>query len=163
MDVLVCNAAYAPATLLLTMTSASVLEAVLRTNVVGSYVVCREVAKAMMLQKSGRIINVSSMAVGLHQEGTSAYAASKSAIVEFTKILAKEVAPLGVTCNVMAISMYMTEAVDVLGAAVIARALGQLTFKRPLTMPEICNVVAFFAAPESGCITGQVLQLGLVN
>ena len=162
-DVLVCNAGLAPANLLLTMTGSDVLEPVLRTNVAGTYYVCREVAKVMMLQRSGRIITVSSMAVGLHEEGTSAYAASKSAVVEMTKILAKELVSFGITCNVMAPSMLMTEAVEALGEAVIARALGRLTVKRELTIEEICNVVSFFIAPESSCITGQVIHMGLVT
>jgi 3-oxoacyl-[acyl-carrier protein] reductase len=162
-DVLVCNAGLAPAALLLTMTPGEVLEPLLRTNVSGTYYVCREVAKVMMLQRSGRIITVSSMAVGLHEEGTSAYSASKSAVVEMTKILAKELAPLGVTCNVIAPSMVMTEAVEALGESVAARALQKLTIKRTLTIEEICNVISFFAAPESACITGQVIHMGLVS
>lgn len=162
-DVLVCNAGLAPANLLLTMTSGEVLESLLQTNIAGTYYVCRESAKVMMLQRSGCIITVSSMAVGLHQEGTSAYAATKSAVVEITKILAKELAPLGITCNVMAPSMIMTNTVEGLGEAVAARAMEKLTFKRTLTIEEICNVVSFFAAPESRCITGQVIQMGLVN
>ena len=161
-DVLVCNAGLASATHLLTMTPGEVLEPLLRTNISGTYYVCREVAKAMMLQRSGRIITVSSMAVGLHLEGTSAYSASKSAVVEMTKILAKELAPLGITCNVMAPSMIMTEAVEALGEDVINRALEKLTIKRKLTIEEICNVISFFAAPESSCITGQVIHMGLV-
>lgn len=162
-DVLVCNAGLAPAALLLTMTPGEVLEPLLRTNVSGTYYVCREVAKVMMLQRFGRIITVSSMAVGLHEEGTSAYSASKSAVVEMTKILAKELAPLGITCNAIAPSMVMTEVVEALGEVVAARALEKLTIKRTLTMEEICNVIAFFAAPESACITGQVIYMGLVS
>jgi len=162
-DVVVCCAAYAPATLLMTMTPGSVLDPVLRTNVAGTYYVCREAARVMMLRRSGRIITVSSMAVGLHQEGTSAYAASKSAIVEMTKVLARELAPTGITCNVIGISMFMTEAVEVLGPTVIQRALDKLTIKRTVTIEEICNVIAFFTAPESSCITGQVVQMGLVT
>jgi 3-oxoacyl-[acyl-carrier protein] reductase len=162
-DVLVCNAGIAKAATLLTMTSAEMLQEALRTNVTGTYLVCREVAKAMMLQRSGRIITFSSMAVGLHEEGTSAYAASKSAVVEMTKILAKELAPMGITCNVIAPSMYTTSAVAALGEQVAAQSLHKLTIKRRLTIEEICNVVAFFAAAESACITGQVIQMGLVS
>ena len=161
-DVLVCNAGLAPAALLLTMTAGEVLESLLRTNVSGTYYSCREVAKVMITQKFGRIITVSSMAVGLHEEGTSAYSASKSAIVEMTKVLAKELAPLGVTCNVIAPSMVITDAVKALGEAVIARALEKLTIKRTLTIEEVCNVISFFAAPDSVCITGQVIHMGLV-
>jgi 3-oxoacyl-[acyl-carrier protein] reductase len=162
-DVLVCNAGLAPAALLLTTTSGEVLESLLRTNVCGAFYACREVAKVMMLQGSGRIITMSSMAVALHEEGTSAYSASKSAIVEMTKILAKELAPLGITCNVIAPSMFATEAVAALGETVIAHALNRLTIKRKLTIQEIANVVSFLAAPESSCITGQVIHLGLVS
>jgi 3-oxoacyl-[acyl-carrier protein] reductase len=161
-DVLVCNAGLAPAALLLTMTAGEILGPLLRTNVSGTYYTCREVAKVMIMQKFGRIITVSSMAVGLHEEGTSAYSASKSAIVEMTKVLAKELAPLGVTCNVIAPSMIITDAVKALGDAVIARALEKLTIKRTLTIEEVCNVISFFAAPDSVCITGQVIHMGLV-
>ena len=161
-DFLVCNAGHAPADLLMTMTPGAVLMDLLQVNVAGSYYVCREAAKAMMLQRSGRIITLSSMAVGLHEEGTSAYSASKAAIVEMTKILAKELAPAGITCNVIAPSMLMTDAVEVLGEEIIQRALGKLTIKRTVTIEEVCNAVAFFCAAESGCITGQVLHMGLV-
>jgi 3-oxoacyl-[acyl-carrier protein] reductase len=161
-DILVCNAGHAPANLLMAMTPGDVLEDLFRTNIAGSYYVCREVSKVMVLQKSGRIITTSSMAVGLHEEGTSAYSASKSAVVEMTKIMAKELAPLGITCNVIAPSMFMTDAVQNLGDKVIDRALDKLTIKRKLTIEEICNVVTFFADPASSCITGQVIHMGLV-
>lgn len=163
LDVVVCNAGLVPASLLLTMTPGETLEPVLRTNIAGTFYVCREVARAMTLQKSGRIITMSSMAAGLHEEGTAAYAASKSAIVEMTKVLAKELAPLGITCNALAPSMTATDAVEALGDAVKARALEKLTIKRQLTIEEIGHAVAFLAAPESACITGQVIHMGLVT
>lgn len=160
-DVLVCNAGLAPS-FLLVMTPGEVLEPLLDTNICGTYYVCRGIAKLMMKRREGRIITVSSMAEGLHLEGTSAYAASKSAIVEMTKIFAKELAPFGITCNVLAPSMIMTEAVEALGEKVIKSALSKLTIKRKLSMEEICNVISFFIAPESRCITGQVIYMGLV-
>ncbi len=161
-DILVCNAGYAPANLLMAMTPGSVITELLQVNVAGSFYVCREVSKLMLLQRSGRIITTSTMAVGLHEEGTSAYSASKAAIVEMTKIMAKELAPAGITCNVIAPSMLMTGAVADLGQDIIDRALAKLTIKRTVTMEEICNVVTFFSAPESSCITGQVIHMGLV-
>lgn len=161
-DVLVCNAGHAPANLLLNMTPGAVLTDLLQVNVAGTFLVCREVSKVMLLQRSGTIVTVSSMAAGLHEEGTSAYSASKAAIVEMTKVMAKELAPAGITCNVLAPSMLMTDAVEELGEAVVERALGKLTVKRPVTVEEVCNVVSFYAAPESRCLTGQVLYMGLV-
>ena len=161
-DVLVCNAAYAPANALFLSTPNEMLNEVMDTNVRGTYLVCREVAKVMMIQKSGRIVTVSSMAVGLHAEGTSAYAASKSAIVEMTKILAKEMARFGITCNVIAPSIVQTDSVKALGDKVVERALSQLTIKREVTMGEINNVVDFFVSHESRIVTGQVIHMGLV-
>lgn len=161
-DLLVCNAGHAPANLLMTMTSGAVLTDLLQVNVAGTFYVCREVSKAMLLQRFGAIVTVSSMAVGLHEEGTSAYSASKSAIVEMTKIMAKELAPAGITCNVVAPSILRTDAVAELGEAIIERAVGRLTVKRMVSVEEVCNVVSFFASPQSGCITGQVIHMGLV-
>jgi len=161
-DILVCNAGYAPANLLMTMTPGTVLMDLLQTNIAGSYYVCREVSKYMILQRSGSIITVSSMAVGLHEEGTSAYAASKSAIVEMTKIMAKELATAGITCNVIAPSLLMTDAVSALGEEIIKRALSKLIIRRAVTIEEISNIISFFSAPASRCITGQVIHMGLV-
>ncbi len=162
-DVLVCNAARIPAPTLLPLTSGSVLERVLKTNIIGSYYVCREAAKVMMLQRSGRIIAMSSIAASLHAEGTSLYASSKSAVAEMIKILAKELAPFGITCNVIAPSITTTSATEELGESFIARTLEKVTIKRMLTADEICNVISFFASPLSSCITGQILYMGLVN
>ena len=161
-DILVCNAGYAPANLLMSMTPGTVLTDLLQVNIAGSFYVCREVSKVMLLQRSGRIITTSSMAVGLHEEGTSAYSASKSAIVEMTKVMAKELAPAGITCNVIAPSILMTDAVKDLGEDIIERALENLSVKRMVTIEEVCNILEFFSAPESSCITGQVIHMGLV-
>ncbi len=162
-DVLFNNAGLAPAAVPTLTTSASLLHDVMKTNVIGSFLTAREAALVMAGRKSGRIINVSSMAVGLHEEGTAAYSASKSAIVEFTRIMAKELAPLGITCNVIAPSMIKTTAVEALGEAVISRALSKLTIKRTITMEEICHVLEFLVSPQGGIITGQTIHMGLVS
>jgi 3-oxoacyl-[acyl-carrier protein] reductase len=162
-DVLVSNAGLVHASTPLMITSGSTLDAVVRTNFYGTYYVCREVAKVMILQRSGRIITMSSMAAGLHEEGTSAYSASKSAVVEMTKVLAKELGPFGITCNVIAPSIIDTCATESMGSAVAAHALQRLTLKRKLTVEEICHVVNFLASPLSACVTGQIIQLGLVT
>jgi 3-oxoacyl-[acyl-carrier protein] reductase len=116
----------------------------------------------MMAAGAGRIVTISSMAVGLHEEGTSAYGAAKAAIVEMTKVLARELAPHGITANVLAPSMYPSDAFAALGEKVQDRARAKLTIQRTLTIAEIANVVEFFAAPESRAVTGQVIHLGLV-
>jgi 3-oxoacyl-[acyl-carrier protein] reductase len=161
-EVLVCSAGAAKAARLLTMTDGAMLDEVIRSNVYGTYYVCREVARSMMKNRSGRIITISSMAAGLHEEGTSAYAAAKAAIVEMTKVLARELGPHGVTANAIAPSMYSSDAFEALGEKVQERARSKLTIQRTLTIEEIANVVAFFAAPDSRAVTGQVIHLGLV-
>ena len=161
-DVAVANAGVVQASSLMMATPGKLLESVLRTNICGTYYVCREAAKVMAVQRSGRIVALSSMAAGLHEEGSSAYSASKAAISEMARVLAREVAPLGITCNVVAPSIVDTEAVEALGGDVENRALQALTIKRKLTIPEICHVVEFLAAAESSSITGQTIYMGLV-
>lgn len=162
-DVLFNNAGLAPAAFAVLLTPGSLVEDVLKTNVMGSFLVAREAALVMTTKKYGRIINVSSMAVGLHEEGTAIYSASKSAIVEFTRIMAKELAPFNITCNVIAPSMFMTTAVEALGQEVINRALSKLTIKRTITMEEICHVLDFLISPLGGIITGQTIHMGLIS
>lgn len=162
-DALICNAAYAPAAQLLTMTSGTMWRQVMDTNVTGTFYVCREVSRAMMASRSGRIVTISSMAASLHLEGTAAYAASKSAIVEMTRVLARELASSKATCNVVSVSMAATDAVELMGPELIRRALEKLTIQRKLSLSEVCSAVAYFLSEEAAAVTGQVLQLGLVT
>lgn len=161
-DVLVCNAGLVQSALLMTVTPSEVLKKFINTHIVGTYNVCREASKVMVSRKYGRIITVSSLGVPLHLEGTSAYSATKSAVIEMTKILAKELAPLGITCNVLGPGLIMTEPAQAMGQEWFDRLLDKQTVKRTVSIEEICNVVSFFAAPESGCITGQVINMALV-
>lgn len=162
-DVLVCNAGVVESTLQMTVTPGNLVDLYLRTNFAGTYFVCREVAKAMLLQRAGRIITISSIMTRLHEPGTSLYSATKSAIVEMTKVLARELAPLGITCNVVAPSLILTEAAKSFGDEWQKHMLEKQTLKREITVDEICNVVSFFASQESGCITGEVIHMGLVS
>jgi 3-oxoacyl-[acyl-carrier protein] reductase len=162
-DILVCNAGMVQSVLPMTVTPGSLVESYLRTNFAGTYLVCREFAKAMILQRQGRIITISSIMTCLHESGTSLYSATKSAIVEMTKVLARELAPLGITCNVIALSLVQTEASQAFGEEWKNRILEKQTLKRPVTIAEICNIVSFYSAPESACITGEVIHMGLIT
>ena len=95
-------------------------------------------------------------------EGASAYAASKAAVIEYSKVLAKELSESNVTVNVVAPSIVDTQMLDKVGEEGIQRSRRALTIKRNCTIDEIGHVVSFLASPHSGCLTGQVLYLGLV-
>jgi 3-oxoacyl-[acyl-carrier protein] reductase len=117
----------------------------------------------MIAAKFGRIVTISSLGVPLHLEGTSVYSATKSAVLEMTKILAKELAPVGITCNSVAPALIMTEAARAMGKVWAERLLAKQTIKRTATIEELGRVISFFVAPESSCVTGQVINMGLVS
>ncbi|MDA2933357.1 SDR family oxidoreductase [Acidobacteria bacterium AH-259-D05] len=145
------------------VTSTDLVESTLRTNFLGTFAVCRESAKVMLKRKFGRIINISSIAVGLHMKGTSAYAASKSAIVEFSKVLAEELGPVGITCNVVALCLLETHMTASLSKEAIEYCEQRLAIKRWATIEDVCNVIFFLASPASSYVTGQVIHLGFVD
>jgi 3-oxoacyl-[acyl-carrier protein] reductase len=160
-DVLVCNAGLVKSALLMTVTPTSILDSFIDTHLKGTYFTCREASKVMIQQKEGRIINISSMAVPLHLEGTSAYTATKGAVTEMTKVMANELAPMGITCNIIGPSLVKTEATKEFGDKWEEKLLEKQTIKTPVTIEEVCNIISFFIAPESRCITGQVINMCL--
>ncbi len=162
-DVLICNAGLVSSALLMAVTPGDMLDKFLHTNFAGTFYVCREISKIMVAKQKGRIITISSLGVPLHLKGTSVYSATKSAVVEMTKILAKELAPSGITCNVLGPALHMTGSAYDMGEEWRDDLLEQQTIKRTVNIDEICNVISFFAAPESSCITGQVINMGLVS
>lgn len=160
LDVVVNNAAVNAAALTLATSGASAAE-VLRTNVLGTFLVSRESAMLMMPRRSGRIVNLGSIAVPLGMEGTAIYSASKAAVIQFTRVLAAELAPVGITCNAIAPSVVETSMAGALGEAALGRSVERLTIKRKAVMADVTNALDFFLRPESAYVTGQVLYLGL--
>jgi len=132
---------------------------VLQTNLGGTYNFCRAVAYAMMKQRKGRIINISSVAAEYHNPGQTNYAASKGAINAFTRALAVELASRGVTVNAIApgfIETDMSEAVrnkagDLIKKMIPMRRLGQ--------PDDIAKVAVFLASDEASYLTGQVITV----
>lgn len=162
-DVLVCNAGLVVSALQMTMTSSKIVEDYLKTSFAGTYYVCREFSKAMILQKSGSIIAISSIMTVLHEPGTSMYSSCKSAVEQLIKVMARELAPHEITCNAVGLSYVETESSKAFGADWQKRMLEKQTIKRPLTTDEIGDTILFFASGLSRCITGQVLYMGLVS
>ena len=88
------------------------------------------------------------------------YAASKSAVLSFSQVFAREVAPFGITCNVVAPTPVETDLIKSVPQDKIDRLVAALAVKRLGTFDDVSNAVEFFASPRSDYITGQVLYLG---
>lgn len=164
-DVLICNAAMVQSALFLSLTPGDLMESFLKTNIAGVFYPLREVSKQMASQASGRIIVISSTTTAVHQEGTSVYSATKAAVTEMIKILAKEVAPRGVTCNIIAPAMMRTESSHGLAESAEweLEMLKKQTIGRIISQEEVCHVAEFLVSPLSSAITGQVIYIGLSN
>jgi len=162
-DVLIANAGLARSALYLSVTPGDVFDDFLRVNFAGVFYTLREISKLMLGRPDARIITISSTMVPLHQEGTACYSATKAAIEEMTRVLAKELAPQGITCNVIAPAMMDTDASQELAKDKDwkDRMLRLQTIPRVIAMDEVCHVADFFVSPLSGAVTGQVVYLGL--
>lgn len=142
------------------LTPMSSVTRIFDTNFTGTFLVCRESAKIMKKRRYGRIINFGSIAVPMRIEGETVYAASKSAIVTYTQILARELAEFNITCNVVAPAPIETDLIRSVPAEKIEKIISQLAIKRLGKFEDVANVVDFFVKPESDYITGQVIYLG---
>ena len=129
-------------------------------NLLGTFLMSREVAKMMMKNSFGRIINFSSMAVKHEVEGEAIYTASKSAIISFTRVFAKEVYPLGVTCNVISPSAIETDLISGIKKDALENVLSRNAIKSTGKMEDVSNAINWLIKPESAAITGQVIYLG---
>jgi 3-oxoacyl-[acyl-carrier protein] reductase len=133
---------------------------IIRTNLLGTFLVCREGAKLMKKHGYGRIVNFSTIAVPLHLEGEAIYAASKSAVATFTQVIARELAGFGITCNVVGPAPVETDLIRGVPAEKIESLVQSLVIKRLGSFEDVVNVVDFFVRPESGAVTGQIIYLG---
>lgn len=155
-DVLVNNAGITRDNLIMRMSDQE-FDDVIAVNLKGSFTMMRGVAKLMLKQKSGRIINISSVVGVMGNAGQVNYAASKAGIIGMTKSLARELASRKITVNAIAPGMVGTEMTEVLSDAVKEKMVENIPFKEIGKPEDIANAVAFFAGEESAYITGQVL------
>ena len=100
------------------------------------------------------------MAVKLEVEGESIYTASKAAIISFSRVFAKEVYPLGITCNVVSPSAIETDLMMEIDKTALSNVLSRNAVKSKGDMEDISNTVDWLIKPESDAITGQVIYLG---
>jgi len=157
-DVLVNNAGITRDTLAMRMSSED-WDAVLDTNLKGAFNFTRSVLRAMVKQRSGRIINISSVSGLMGLAGQANYAASKAGLIGMSKSIARELASRGITVNVVAPGFIETDMTAVLSEEIRKGAQGQIPLARFGAGGDIAAAVAFLASPEAGYITGQVLAV----
>ncbi len=157
-DVLVNNAGITRDTLAMRMTSDD-WDVVLNTNLKGAFNFTRSVLRAMVKQRGGRIINISSVSGLLGLAGQANYAASKAGLVGLTKTLARELAGRNITANVVAPGFIETDMTSGLSDEIKKGALAQIPQARMGAGDDIAAAVAFLASPEAAYITGQVLAV----
>jgi 3-oxoacyl-[acyl-carrier protein] reductase len=145
------------------LTPASTANRMFAVNVTATMLVCRDAAKVMMRRRYGRIINFTTIVDPIGLAGEAIYAASKSAVVTFTRILAFELGAWGITCNSFGATPIMTDMIRNVPKAKIDAVVNGLAIKRLGTLEDCVNVCDFFLNPASDNITAQVVYLGGVS
>jgi len=159
LDILINNAGIASMNHAL-LTAINTVHKILNTNVVGTFLFCREAAKLMQRNRYGRIINFSTVATPLKLEGEAIYASSKAAVVSLTQILARELADIGITVNAIGPTPVKTDLIKSVPVEKLERLIERQSIHRYGEYGDIINVIDFFIKPESDFITGQVIYLG---
>jgi 3-oxoacyl-[acyl-carrier protein] reductase len=130
---------------------------VINTNLRGAFSFTQSVIRAMIKQRGGRIINISSVIGIMGNAGQTNYAASKAGLIGLTKSLARELASRGITVNAIAPGYISTDMTNALSDEIQKSIQDKIPLKRVGTAEEIAAAVAFLASPEAGYITGQTL------
>jgi 3-oxoacyl-[acyl-carrier protein] reductase len=155
-DVLVNNAGITKDGLFLRMDDAD-FDSVIDTNLKSAFVATRAAARYIMRSKSGRIINIGSVAGVVGNAGQANYAASKAGLIGLSKSVAKELAGKGVTVNVVAPGFITTDMTDVLNDKIKETVKAMIPLRRFGAAEEIAAVVGFLAGEAASYITGQVI------
>ena len=134
-------------------------DVVLDTNLKGAFNFIQAVERPMLKQRSGRIINIASVAGLMGNAGQANYAASKAGLIALTKVVARELASRGITSNAVAPGFIATDMTEVLPEALKTGVITQIPLGRFGEPADIANAVAFFASAEAKYITGQVLTV----
>ncbi len=161
-DAVLNNAAIATMNHVL-LTPAATANRMLEVNVTGTMLVCRDAAKVMIRRKFGRIVNFTTIVAPIALAGEAIYAASKSAVVTLTRILAYELGQWGITCNSFGATPIMTDMIKGVPQDKIDAVVNNLAIKRLGTPEDCANVCDFFLSKNSDNITGQVIYLGGVT
>ena len=143
-----------------TLTTGIAVEDMLRTNVLGVFLVCREAIKLMMRRGHGRIVNIGSMTTRHQNPGEAMYSASKAAVNAMTRSLAKESAQYGITCNVLAPAAVESDSLAAMDPDAVRAMLERNAFKEVGSVDQISDTLDWLVSPEASAITGQLIYLG---
>ena len=158
LDVVVNNAGITKDNLLLRMREEE-FDDVIRINLKGTYNCIRHVARIMMKQRHGKIVNMASVVGLCGNIGQVNYAASKGGVIAMTKAVAKELAPRGINVNDVAPGFIQTAMTDTLSEDVQANAKNNIPMKKFGSVQDVANVVKFLCSEDSDYITGQVIAV----
>jgi 3-oxoacyl-[acyl-carrier protein] reductase len=156
-DILVNNAGITKDGLLMRMSEAD-WDAVMNVNLKGVFLFTKAAMRGMMKQRSGSIVNIASIIGLIGNPGQANYAASKGAVIAFTKTVAKEISSRNVRCNAVAPGFIRTKMTDALSEEVQQKMLANIPLGRFGDPEDVANVVAFLAGNASGYVTGQVIS-----
>lgn len=134
-------------------------DAVMTVNLKGAFLCSRAASKAMVKQRSGRIINIASVVGQMGNAGQANYCASKAGLIGLTKSNARELAKRNITVNAVAPGFIATAMTDALSDKVKAELTAQIPLERLGSSEDIANAVLFLASEASGYITGHVLSV----
>lgn len=157
-DILVNNAGITKDTLLMRMTEDQ-WDAVISVNLKSVFNLTKAVMSAMLKQKSGSIINMSSVVGVSGNAGQSNYSASKAGILGFTKSVAKELGSRNIRCNSIAPGFILTEMTENLPPDIKSDWINKIPLKRGGTPEDVANAALFLASDLSSYITGQTIQV----
>lgn len=158
-DILINNAGIASMNHFL-LTPLKTFQKIYNTNVMGTFLFCREAAKLMSKKKYGRIINFATVASPLKLEGEAAYASSKASIANLTAILGRELAEYGITVNAIGPTPIETDLIRSVPKDKMDALIERQAIKRLGEFRDVSNAIDFFIKDESDFITGQVIYLG---
>lgn len=158
LDILVNNAGITKDGLIMKMKEED-FDSVLNVNLKGTFNTIRHSARQMLRQKSGKIINISSVSGILGNAGQANYAASKAGVIGLTKTMARELGSRGITVNAIAPGFVDTEMTGVLSEEIRENACRQIILGRFGKPEDIANVAVFLASDKANYITGQVISV----